>query len=184
MRGGVLGVDNLNKILQEYFNPSSETHFEKNGVGFRLWDKVVHIKNENMPSFSMEGFKAEEEANERRIFNGMLGLLFKIDPDDDQAYVFYPNEEIVVRYEKEQVRTHLMLSYALTIHKVQGMEYESVVIPMSFSHYIMHNTKLLYTAITRAKKMCYIIGEALAFESACKKIDITKRVTVMQELGR
>jgi exodeoxyribonuclease V alpha subunit len=184
MRGGLLGVDNLNKILQEYFNPSSETFFERNSVGYRVWDKVVHVKNENMPTYTMDGFKTGEESSERRIFNGMIGLLFKIDSDEDQVYVFYPNEEIVVRYEREQVKTHLMLSYALTIHKVQGMEYERVVIPMSFSHYIMHNTKLLYTAITRAKKMCYIIGESMAFESACKRLDVTARVTVMQELGK
>ncbi len=184
MRGGSLGVDNLNKILQEYFNPSNNTFFERNGVGFRLWDKVVHIKNDNMPSYTMEGFKADEEASERRIFNGMIGLVFKIDSDEQQMYLFYPNEELVVRYEKEQVKTHLMLSYALTIHKVQGMEYESIVIPMSFSHYIMHNTKLLYTAVTRAKKMCCIVGEAAAFESACKKLDATTRVTVMQELQK
>lgn len=183
MRGGILGVDNLNKILQEYFNPSQTTYFERNGMGYRLWDKVVHLKNENMPSFSMDAFKAGEDASERRVFNGMIGLLFKINSDEDQLYVFYPNEEIVVRYEKEQSRSHLMLSYALTIHKVQGMEYDTVVIPMSFSHYIMHNTKLLYTAITRSKKACYLIGEALAFESACKRLDVTKRITVMQELG-
>ncbi|MEA3522120.1 MAG: AAA family ATPase [Campylobacterota bacterium] len=183
MRGGLLGVDNLNKVLQEYFNPSQESHFERNGVGYRLWDKVVHLKNDNMPSFSMDDFKLGSDSQERRIFNGMIGLLFKIDSDADQVYVFFPNEAVVVRYEKEQIRTHLMLSYALTIHKVQGMEYEKVVIPMSFSHYIMHNTKLLYTAITRAKKECYIIGEAQAFESACKRLDVTKRITVMQELG-
>ena len=183
MRGGLLGVDNLNKILQEYFNPSQETYFERNSVGYRLWDKVVHVKNENMPSYSMDDFKEGLESQERRIFNGMIGLLFKIDSDEEQVYIFYPNEEVVVRYEKEQVRSHLMLSYALTIHKVQGMEYDRVVIPMSFSHYIMHNTKLLYTAITRAKKSCYIIGESLAFESACKRLDATARVTVMQELG-
>ncbi len=184
MRGGLLGVDNLNKVLQDYFNPSQESYFERNGVGYRLWDKVVHIKNENMPSFEMDDFKAGFDSQERRIFNGMIGLLFKIDSESEQMYIFYPNEEVVVRYEKEQIRSHLMLSYALTIHKVQGMEYEQVVIPMSFSHYIMHNTKLLYTAITRAKKACYIIGESLAFESACKRLDITKRMTVMQELGQ
>lgn len=184
MRGGLLGVDHLNTVLQDYFNPSQESHYERNGVGYRLWDKVVHIKNENMPSFDMEGFKAGVESEERRVFNGMIGLLFKIDSEADQLYVFYPNEALVVRYEKEQLRTHMMLSYALTIHKVQGMEYDTVVIPMSFSHYIMHNTKLLYTAITRAKKECYIVGESLAFESACRRLDVTRRMTIMQELGK
>jgi len=63
------------------------------------------------------------------------------------------------------------------------MEYDVVVMPMSFSHFIMHNTKLLYTAITRAKHKCYVIGEGAAFESACRRLEVTKRDTVMAELG-
>ncbi len=183
MRGGVLGTEYLNGVLQEYFNPSKARFFVRHERGYSVWDKVVHTKNENMPSYDNAAFKAGGEAQERRIFNGMIGLLFRIDNDEEEAYVYYPDEDIVVRYHKEQMHTHLMLSYALTIHKVQGMEYDTVVIPLSFSHYIMHNTKLLYTAITRAKKMCCIIGEHQAFEGACKRVDITKRTTVMQELA-
>ena len=88
----------------------------------------------------------------------------------------------MVQYDFDQLKSHLSLSYALTIHKVQGMEYESIVIPITFSHFIMHNTKLLYTAITRAKKHCYLVGEGAAFESGCKKLDTTKRQTVLQAL--
>jgi len=150
---------------------------------YRLLDKVVHTKNENMISWSMEGFKEGEESGERRIFNGMGGLLFKIDEEEELVYVVFPNEDAVVQYSYEQLKSHLMLSYALTIHKVQGMEYDVVVMPMSFSHYIMHNTKLLYTAITRAKHRCYVIGEGSAFESACRRLEVTKRDTVMAELG-
>lgn len=62
------------------------------------------------------------------------------------------------------------------------MEYENALIPMSFSHYIMHNTKLLYTAITRAKSMCFIVGEEEAFKSACKKIEVTIRESVINDL--
>jgi exodeoxyribonuclease V alpha subunit len=62
------------------------------------------------------------------------------------------------------------------------MEYENALIPMTFSHYIMHNTKLLYTAVTRAKKMCYIVGEEDAFTSACKRIETTKRESVINDL--
>ena len=182
MKGGTLGSSNLNKILQEYFNPNPKKFVKKGGVEFRLMDKVVHTKNENMTSWSGEGFKMGEESATRRVFNGMSGLLFKIEEEDEQVFVFYPNEDIVVAYEYEELRTHLMLSYALTIHKVQGMEYDIVVIPMSFSHFIMHNTKLIYTAVTRAKHKCVIIGESGAFESACKKIEITKRDTVLLEL--
>ena len=183
MKGGTLGVDNLNVVLQSYFNPKPKQLVKKGEREYRLFDKVVHTKNENMPSWRMEGFKSGEESSERRIFNGMGGLLFKIDEEEELVYVVYPNEDTVVQYSYDQLKSHLMLSYALTVHKVQGMEYDVVVMPMSFSHFIMHNTKLLYTAITRAKHKCYIVGEGSAFESACRRLEVTKRDTVMAELG-
>ncbi|QOY54396.1 AAA family ATPase [Candidatus Sulfurimonas marisnigri] len=182
MKGGTLGSNNLNIVLQEYFNPNPKKCVKKGGSEFRLMDKVVHTKNENMTSWSTDGFKSGEESSQRRIFNGMSGLLFKIEEEDEQVFVFYPNEDVVVVYEYEELKSHLMLSYALTIHKVQGMEYDIVVIPMSFSHFIMHNTKLIYTAVTRAKHKCILIGESGAFESACKKFEVTRRDTVLLEL--
>jgi exodeoxyribonuclease V alpha subunit len=182
MKGGTLGSNNLNVVLQEYFNPNPKKCVKKGGSEFRLMDKVVHTKNENMTSWSGDGFKMGEDSNQRRIFNGMSGLLFKIEEDDEQVFVFYPTEDVVVVYEYEEIKSHLMLSYALTIHKVQGMEYDIVVIPMTFSHFIMHNTKLIYTAITRAKHKCILIGESGAFESACKKFEVTRRDTVLLEL--
>jgi exodeoxyribonuclease V alpha subunit len=183
MKGGTLGSNNLNKVLQEYFNPNAKRCIKRGEVEFRLMDKVVHTKNENMISWSSNAFKEDEESVQRRIFNGMSGLLFKIDEDEEQAYVFYPNEDVVVRYEYDELRNYLMLSYALTIHKVQGMEYDIVVIPMSFSHFIMHNTKLIYTAVTRAKHRCVVIGESGAFENACRRLETTQRDTVLLELG-
>ena len=182
MKGGILGSENLNKVLQNYFNPNPKKCVKREGVEFRLMDKVVHTKNENMTSWSGDGFKMGEDFSQRRIFNGMSGLLFKLEEDDEQVFVFYPNEDIVVVYEYEELKSHLMLSYALTIHKVQGMEYDMVVIPMSFTHFIMHNTKLIYTAITRAKHKCILIGEGGAFESGCRKLEVTKRDTVLLEL--
>ena len=182
MKGGTLGTTNLNKVLQEYFNPNPKKCVTKGGQEFRLMDKVVHTKNENMTSWSAEDFKTGEESSQRRIFNGMSGLLFKIEEDDEQVFVFYPNEDVVVQYEYEELKSHLMLSYALTIHKVQGMEYDIVVIPMSFTHFIMHNTKLIYTAITRAKHRCILVGEGGAFESGCRKFEATRRDTVLLEL--
>jgi len=182
MKGGTLGSNNLNVVLQEYFNPNPSKCVKRGSLEFRLMDKVVHTKNQNMTSWSSAAFKENEDSAQRRIFNGMSGLLFKINEEDEQLFVFYPNEDVVVLYEYEELKSHLMLSYALTIHKVQGMEYDIVVIPMSFSHYIMHNTKLIYTAITRAKHKCILIGESMAFESACKKFEITRRDTVLLEL--
>ena len=182
MKGGTLGSNNLNKILQEYFNPNPSKCVKRGSLEFRLMDKVVHTKNENMTSWSGAAFKESEDSAQRRIFNGMSGLLFKINEEDEQVFVFYPNEDVVVVYEYEELKSHLMLSYALTIHKVQGMEYDIVVIPMTFSHYIMHNTKLIYTAITRAKHKCILVGEAMAFENACKRFEVTRRDTVLLEL--
>lgn len=182
MKGGILGTSNLNKVLQEYFNPNPKKCVKRGEQEFRLMDKVVHTKNENMTSWSGDGFKMGEDSSERRIFNGMSGLLFKIEEDEEQVFVFYPNEDVVVVYEYEELKSHLMLSYALTIHKVQGMEYDIVVIPMSFTHFIMHNTKLIYTAITRAKHKCVLVGEGAAFESGCRKFESTRRDTVLLEL--
>ena len=182
MKGGILGSTNLNKVLQEYFNPNPKKCVKRGGLEFRLMDKVVHTKNENMTSWSGDGFKMGEDSNQRRIFNGMSGLLFKIEEDDEQLFVFFPNEDVVVVYEYEELKSHLMLSYALTIHKVQGMEYDIVVIPMTFTHFIMHNTKLIYTAITRAKHKCILVGESAAFESGCRKFESTRRDTVLLEL--
>ncbi len=182
MKGGALGSENLNQVLQEYFNPTSKEHIKAGKYEYRLMDKVVHIKNENMPCNTPEGFKEQSESFEKRVFNGMVGLVFRIDLDEELLHVFYPNEELIVQYDFDQLKSHLSLSYALTIHKVQGMEYESVVIPISFSHFIMHNTKLLYTAITRAKGQCHLVGEGAAFEAGCRRLDTTKRETVLQAL--
>lgn len=182
MRNHALGVDNLNTLLQEYFNPNPKKKIKTHRGEFRLFDKVVHIKNENMPTHMMDEYKEGGEAIERRVFNGMCGLLFKIDEEEESVSVFYPNEELIVHYTTEGIRDLLDLSYALSIHKVQGMEYENVVVVMSFSHLIMLNTKLLYTAITRAKKQCILIGESGAFEMGCRRLEMTKRQTVLQQL--
>jgi exodeoxyribonuclease V alpha subunit len=182
MRGNALGVDNLNTLLQEYFNPNPKKKIKTHRGEFRLFDKVVHIRNENMPTHTTDEYKEQLESVERRIFNGMCGLLFNINEDDEQLSVYYPNEELIVHYSYENVRDLLTLSYALSVHKVQGMEYENIVMVMSFSHLIMLNTKLLYTAITRAKGHCTIIGESGAFEAACRRLEMTKRQTVIQEL--
>jgi exodeoxyribonuclease V alpha subunit len=182
MRGNALGVDNLNLVLQSYFNPNPKKKVKTFKGEFGLHDKVVHTKNENLPSTTPEEFKEGNEPSERRIFNGMCGLIFRVDEEEELCYVYYPNEELIVHYKYDQMNDYLNLSYALSVHKVQGMEYERVVMVMSFSHHIMLNTKLLYTALTRAKKHCIVIGESGAFESACRRLEHSRRFTVMQEL--
>lgn len=183
MKGGVLGVDNLNIQLQKLFNHTKGKSFSTKVYEYRISDKVIHIKNENMRAQTMSMYKsASSDYLERRVYNGQLGLIIKLDFEEEKCIVLYPNDDMVVFYDFENLSSLLSLAYCLTIHKTQGMEYENALIPMSFSHYIMHNTKLLYTAITRAKKMCFIVGEDEAFKSACKKLEVTIRESVINDL--
>jgi exodeoxyribonuclease V alpha subunit len=185
MKNGTLGVENLNINLQKLLNNTKAQAYQGKVYQYKLGDKVIHIKNENMKSLNMSEYKNDSKKfQEKRIFNGMLGMIIKMDYEQEVCVVLYPNDDSVVFYDFNNLENLISLAYCLTIHKTQGMEYDSALIPMSFSHFIMHNTKLLYTAITRAKNMCYVIGEKEAFESACKKIEITKRETVIQDISK
>ncbi len=185
IKNGILGVNNLNHKLQQLMNPQSQNP-EKLDLGFvelHLNDRVVHITNQDMDSYEPEAFKSRNRnayVQRQRIYNGMIGIFFRIDRSDELLWVYYPADRVVVEYTFDEARDLLRLSYALTIHKTQGSEFQNVVIPMTFSHFIMLNNKLLYTAITRAKESCYIVGERYAFASACTRKDVTVRDTVMQ----
>jgi exodeoxyribonuclease V alpha subunit len=183
MKGGLLGVDNLNMQLQKLFNHTKGKAHKTKLYEYKISDKVIHIKNENMKAQTMSMYKSgSSDFLERRVYNGQLGLIIKLDFEEDKCIVLYPNDDMVVFYDFDGLSNLLSLAYCLTIHKTQGMEYDNALIPMSFSHYIMHNTKLLYTAITRAKSMCFIVGEDEAFKSACKKLEITIRESVINDL--
>lgn len=183
MRSGILGVENLNLMLKKIFNPNPKITYLKENFEISLADKVIHIKNENMQVQSLKDYRLKsDDFFEKRVFNGMLGIIIKIDLDENVASVLYPNDDMVVFYPLDDIQNLLSLAYCLTIHKTQGMEYENVAIAMSKSHYIMHNTKLFYTAITRAKKMCFVVGQKTAFENGCKKKDVTKRETAIADI--
>ena len=185
MKAGSLGVENLNIQLQKLFNSSRDKSKQTKLYEYKMMDKVIHIKNENMKAQTMSMYKSGSmDFVEKRVFNGQLGMIIKLDFEENICIVLYPNDDMVVFYDFDMLDSLLSLAYCLTIHKTQGMEYENALIPMSFSHYIMHNTKLLYTAITRAKKMCYIVGEEDAFKSACQRIETTKRESVINDLMR
>jgi exodeoxyribonuclease V alpha subunit len=183
MKSGTLGVENININLQKLLNNNTSKSYQTKLYNYKIADKIIHIKNENMKILSMYEYKnSSNEYKEKRIFNGMLGMIIKIDFENNECIVLYPNDDTVVFYDLHTLDNLISLAYCLTIHKTQGMEYDSVIIPMTYSHFIMHNTKLLYTAITRAKSMCLIVGEKNVFDEACKKIDITKRQTVISDL--
>ncbi len=183
MKNGILGVENLNMNLQKLLNNNTNKSYQAKLYNFKIADKIIHTKNENMKTLSMNEYKkGSNEYKEKRIYNGMLGMIIKLDFEQNKCIVLYPNDNTIVFYDFALLDSLISLAYCLTIHKTQGMEYNTAIIPITYSHYIMHNTKLLYTAITRAKNMCYIIGEKEAFEASCKKIDITKRQTVISDL--
>ena len=183
MKAGPLGVENLNMQLQTLFNHTKGKVYKSKLYEYKMSDKVIHIKNENMKAQTMQMYKTgSSEFLEKRVFNGQLGLIIKLDFEENRCIVLYPNDDMVVFYDFDGLTSLLSLAYCLTIHKTQGMEYENALIPMTFSHYIMHNTKLLYTAVTRAKNMCFIVGEEEAFKSACTRIETTKRESVINDL--
>jgi exodeoxyribonuclease V alpha subunit len=190
---GALGVENINKELQKILNPGMLKNFTKVDLDkniYCLFDKVIHTSNKFMLSCSPTEFKKIKEMHEnydekmekKKIFNGMIGMILKIIAEDEKVFVYYPNHGSVVLYSFEDVKNVLSLAYALTSHKTQGSQFEQVAIPMTYSHFMMNNVKLLYTSITRASKKITIIGERTAFETACKKNDVVQRDTIIKRL--
>ncbi len=183
MRMGILGTEVLNHKLQEVLNPSKTvSSFSRRGILLKEKDKVVHLQNRDMEVMSWAEF--EKEGREfrggefRRIFNGNVGMVVKIDTEMEQFFVAYP-DRMVVAYDFDHLGDIIELAYAMTVHKAQGSQYRIVVIPMTNSHFIMLNNKWFYTAITRAEERVYIIGQKYAFKRACTNTQTVKRYTWM-----
>ena len=181
MKNYTLGVENLNKMIQNILNPLRGVAFNAKTYQFRTKDKVLHIKNINMEVKSLDE-DGQEEVDEVRILNGMIGIIEYIDLSDKNIIVYYPNDDIYVDYSFKEANELLELAYAITIHKSQGMEYENLVFPLTFSHYNMLSRELIYTAITRAKKMLYLVGEKRALDVGIKRESGHKRETIFKVL--
>ncbi len=187
MRIGQLGTEILNSRLQDILNPGSGSMIVKRaGIVLREGDKVVHLQNRDMPVMSWDAFVKNgrhfDSSEFRRVFNGSVGLVAKVDQDLEQFYVVYP-ERIVVAYDFDYLGDILELAYALTVHKAQGSQYRIVVIPMTNSHFIMLNNKWFYTAITRAERKVYIIGQPYAMKRACTNVQGVARNTWLSLTG-
>ena len=190
MKKGVLGVENLNSLIQSVLNPDSKG-FEVvkfgRGVHFREMDKVLHMVNENMAVMTLKQFEDdpyldEDKLSVSRIFNGFFGAVLKVDSEKRLIWVFYASDNTVVRYTDSDISRLLSLAYCCTIHKSQGSGFGNLIIPMTMTHANMLNSRLLYTAITRAKNMCYMVGESRAFMLGCKKHHSMVRSTVIRAL--
>ncbi len=168
MRRTVTGIENLNLVLQEALNPpTSECSELKSGkLTFRVGDKVMQLKNDY----------------QKGVFNGDIGRIREIDPEDRRMVVGYPEleGERKVPYESEEL-DQLVLSYAISVHKSQGNEYPVVVMPVTTQHFMMLQRNLLYTAVTRAKKMVVLVGSKKAIAIAVKNNKIVERHSLLRE---
>ena len=158
MRKGALGVEQLNKILQERFNPPAPTKQEKESGGtiFRVGDKVMQIKNNYQIEWETRnryGIPLERGAG---VFNGDTGVIREVNNFAETLEVEF-DEGRMVEYSFKQLE-ELELAYAITIHKSQGSEYPAVVIPVHTGPRMLMTRNLIYTAVTRAKKCVCLVG--------------------------
>ncbi|MBE6008604.1 MAG: ATP-dependent RecD-like DNA helicase [Lachnospiraceae bacterium] len=158
MRKGIVGVNELNTAIQQALNPKDDNKKEKlyRSITFREGDKVMQIKNNYNMSwkiFSSLGKCIDEGMG---VFNGDQGVIERIDDDNEQMTVNFDDNKTAV-YDYTQL-DELELAYAVTIHKSQGSEYPVVVIPVHSGPPMLMTRNLLYTAVTRAKKLVVLVG--------------------------
>lgn len=157
------GVEQLNKTLQEAINKKDPKKAELNYfTTFRQYDKVMQVKNNY----------------EKEIFNGDVGIIKDIDVEEGKLLVEI-NGEIVEFYKDEL--SELQLAYATTIHKSQGCEYDTVIIPITMQHKRMLQRNLIYTAITRAKEKVILIGDEAALKYAIRNNKVNNRFSKLKE---
>ncbi|CAL7959378.1 ATP-dependent RecD-like DNA helicase [Alphaproteobacteria bacterium] len=162
MQRGNLGVKALNVLLQSVLNDANQGDYvEKFGHRYTKNDKVMQIENNY----------------NKNVFNGDIGFIMGINRVDHEIRVLFDGREVV--YDFTEV-DQLVLAYAITIHKSQGSEYPVVIIPMFTQHFIMLNRNLLYTAITRAKKLVVMIGQKKAIAIAVKNVSTTLRYSMLK----
>lgn len=163
MRKGLLGVERLNSILQQYLNPPDQGKKEKeHGQGvFREGDKVMQIKNNYQLEWEIRGNYGIPVEKGVGVFNGDTGIIREINTFAEMMTVEF-DEKRFVEYSFKQL-DELELAYAITIHKAQGSEYPAVVIPLLQGPRMLMNRNLLYTAVTRARKCVTLVGDEKTF---------------------
>jgi exodeoxyribonuclease V alpha subunit len=163
MHKGTVGTIQLNQVLQEALNPQSPPGA---GIQFRPGDKVMHLKN----NYAKE------------VFNGDIGVISEIDPSPKGSVrrLSVNYDDRLVDYESEELED-LTLAYAISVHKSQGSEYPAVVIPLMPQHHSLLQRNLLYTAITRGKKLVVIVGTRQALDTAIKNDRPGNRLSLLDQ---
>ncbi len=151
MNRGSLGIRELNQRLQEELNPAraDEPDVEKFGWRFRLRDKVIQTENDY----------------DKDVFNGDIGQVTGIDPGEREVTVRFDRRDVVYDYGELD---ELALAYAITIHKSQGSEFPAVIMPVAMQHYLLLQRNLVYTAVTRGKRLVVLLGQRKALALAVR----------------
>lgn len=180
-RKGILGVEQLNLVLQRYLNPPEpgKNEEEINGRIFRVGDKVMQIKNNYQLEWEVQTKYGLTVDQGQGIFNGDMGIITAISKYDETIEVEY-DEHRKVKYPFEMTE-ELELAYAITVHKSQGSEYPAVIIPLLPGPKLLYNRNLLYTAVTRAKKCLTIVGSERVFQEMIENENEQKRYTSLAE---
>jgi exodeoxyribonuclease V alpha subunit len=167
MYRGPVGVNSLNEELQARLNPRTFGQVELHGSTWRMGDKVMQVRNNY----------------DKGVFNGDVGRIRYINSEDEVIKVEFVEESgtTLVEYEFHELRDELVLAYAITIHKSQGSEYPAIVIPLTTEHGLLLQRNLLYTAITRAKRLCVLVGQPRALRLAIRNDRVTLRNTGLAE---
>lgn len=161
MQRGVVGAANLNLLLQQALNPSGPS-LGRGGYTYRQGDRVMQLCNNYA----------------KDVFNGDLGYIREVDTEERTLKVDFDGKW--VEYDVTEL-DELTLAYATTIHKAQGSEYPIVVMPVLMTHFVMLQRNLIYTGITRAKKICVLIGAMKALAYAVRNVSVLKRNTSLRE---
>ncbi|MCR5416118.1 MAG: ATP-dependent RecD-like DNA helicase [Pseudobutyrivibrio sp.] len=180
-RKGLIGVERLNTILQQYLNPESKDKKEWHGDTriFREGDKVMQIRNNYQMEWEIEGKYGITVEKGVGIFNGDVGIITDInDWSKSITVIFDENKKVVYPFAGLD---ELELAYAITIHKSQGSEYPAVVMPVMDGPRMLMNRNILYTAITRAKKCVTLVGDADVFYSMVDNTSQARRYSGLKD---
>lgn len=163
MNRGSVGTVKLNSDLQTILNPArAEKYLNFGGTTYKIGDRVMQIRNNY----------------DKLVFNGDIGTIEDINLEEKTMVVNYLGQ--LVEYESTEL-DEIVLAYAISIHKSQGSEYSAVIIPIFMQHFMLLQRNLIYTAITRAKKLCIFMGEPKAIAMAIKNTKGTTRQTFLQQ---
>jgi len=162
MSRGIIGTRNLNIELQRALNPPTEQSIQRFGWHYSVGDKVMQIQNNY----------------DKEVYNGDIGIIQRINAEEAELVISFDNKDVIYEFGELD---EIVLAYATTIHKSQGSEYPAVIIPLMMQHYTMLQRNLIYTAITRGKRLVIVVGQKKALAVAIKQKKDQRRWSTLKD---